>query len=123
MAEWGAACRYDVTAFFGRGAITDTGTEPGGEAPQPRAAQGDHTTGIAMVTGILAALRLAEREGIGVEANAKPVFQQGHSRLLQSVTAAEIVDEHALAAFGGLRQRVEAQIERAGSHEGGKARL
>jgi crotonobetainyl-CoA:carnitine CoA-transferase CaiB-like acyl-CoA transferase len=56
---------YDVTAFFGRGAITDTGTEPGGEAPQPRAAQGDHTTGIAMVTGILAALRLAEREGVG----------------------------------------------------------
>jgi crotonobetainyl-CoA:carnitine CoA-transferase CaiB-like acyl-CoA transferase len=56
---------YDVTAFFGRGAITDTGIEPGGEAPQPRAAQGDHTTGIAMVTGILAALRLAEREGVG----------------------------------------------------------
>jgi len=56
---------YDVTAFFGRGAITDTSIEPGGEAPQPRAAQGDHTTGIAMVCGVLAALRLGEREGVG----------------------------------------------------------
>ena len=36
---------YDVTAFFGRGAITDSMTEPGGVAPQPRPAQGDHTAG------------------------------------------------------------------------------
>jgi crotonobetainyl-CoA:carnitine CoA-transferase CaiB-like acyl-CoA transferase len=56
---------YDVTAFFGRGAITDSMTEPGGVAPQPRPAQGDHTTGIAMVAGILAALRVAERTGKG----------------------------------------------------------
>jgi crotonobetainyl-CoA:carnitine CoA-transferase CaiB-like acyl-CoA transferase len=56
---------FDVTTFFGRGAITDAMTEPGGVAPNPRPAQGDHTTGIAMVAAILAALRLAERTGEG----------------------------------------------------------
>jgi crotonobetainyl-CoA:carnitine CoA-transferase CaiB-like acyl-CoA transferase len=56
---------FDVTTFFGRGAITDAMTEPGGVAPMPRPAQGDHTTGITMVAAILAALRLAERTGHG----------------------------------------------------------
>jgi crotonobetainyl-CoA:carnitine CoA-transferase CaiB-like acyl-CoA transferase len=56
---------YDVTAFFGRGAVTDGLTEPGGPAPQPRAAQGDHTTGLALVVGILAALRLVDQTGVG----------------------------------------------------------
>lgn len=56
---------YDVTTFFGRGAVTDAMTEPGGVAPMPRPAQGDHTAGLALVAGILAALRLAERTGKG----------------------------------------------------------
>ncbi len=56
---------YDVTAFFGRGAITDTLMEPGMTATQPRPAQGDHTTGVTMVAAILAGLRLAERTGQG----------------------------------------------------------
>lgn len=56
---------YDVTAFFGRGAVTDSMTEPGGVAPQPRPAQGDHAVGMALVAGVLAALRLAERSGEG----------------------------------------------------------
>jgi crotonobetainyl-CoA:carnitine CoA-transferase CaiB-like acyl-CoA transferase len=56
---------YDVTAYFGRGAITETSTEPGGVAPQPRAAQGDHTTGLAMALAILAALRLVDQTGRG----------------------------------------------------------
>ena len=56
---------FDVTTFFGRGAITDAMTEPGGVAPMPRPAQGDHTTGIAMVAAILAGLRVAERTGEG----------------------------------------------------------
>jgi crotonobetainyl-CoA:carnitine CoA-transferase CaiB-like acyl-CoA transferase len=56
---------FDVTTFFGRGAITDAMTEPGGIAPNPRPAQGDHATGLALVAGILAALRLAERTGEG----------------------------------------------------------
>jgi crotonobetainyl-CoA:carnitine CoA-transferase CaiB-like acyl-CoA transferase len=56
---------YDVTAFFGRGAVTDGLTEPGGTAPQPRAAQGDHTAGLALVAGILAALRLVDQTGEG----------------------------------------------------------
>ncbi len=56
---------YDVTAFFGRGAITDFSTEPGAVAPAPGAAQGDHTTSLALLSGILAALRMAERTGRG----------------------------------------------------------
>ena len=56
---------YDVTAFFGRGAITDSMTEPDGVAPQPRPAQGDHAAAMALVAGVLAALRLAERTGEG----------------------------------------------------------
>jgi crotonobetainyl-CoA:carnitine CoA-transferase CaiB-like acyl-CoA transferase len=56
---------YDVTAFFGRGAVTDALTEPGGVAPHPRPAQGDHTAGLAMVAGILAALHLSRETGKG----------------------------------------------------------
>jgi crotonobetainyl-CoA:carnitine CoA-transferase CaiB-like acyl-CoA transferase len=56
---------FDVTTFFGRGAITDAMTDPGGIATQPRPAQGDHTTGLAMVAAILAALRLVDRTGEG----------------------------------------------------------
>lgn len=56
---------YDVTVFFGRGAIVDTMTEPGGLAPHPRPAQGDHAAGMALVAAVLAALRLAEQTGEG----------------------------------------------------------
>ncbi len=56
---------FDVTTFFGRGAITDFMTEPGSPAPAPGAAQGDHTTSLALLSGILAALRMAERTGRG----------------------------------------------------------
>ncbi len=56
---------FDVTSFFGRGAVTDASTEPGNTPPAPRPAQGDHTTAITVVASILAALRLAERTGEG----------------------------------------------------------
>lgn len=55
---------YDVTAFFGRSGIYDAMREGElGTVPMARPAQGDHTTGLAMVGAILAALRLAERTG------------------------------------------------------------
>ena len=57
---------YDVTAFFGRSGIYDAMREgDDGEVPMARPAQGDHTTGLAMLGAILAALRLAERSGRG----------------------------------------------------------
>jgi crotonobetainyl-CoA:carnitine CoA-transferase CaiB-like acyl-CoA transferase len=56
---------YDVTAFFGRGAITDSSLEPGGVPPFPRPAQGDHTTGLALVVAILSGLRMVEQTGTG----------------------------------------------------------
>ncbi|MGF1599669.1 MAG: CaiB/BaiF CoA transferase family protein [Acidimicrobiales bacterium] len=57
---------YDVTAFFGRSGLYDAmreGTE--GVVPMARPAQGDYTTGLALVGTVLAALRLAERTGEG----------------------------------------------------------
>lgn len=57
---------YDVTAFFGRSGIYDAMREgDDGIVPMARPAQGDHTTGLALVGAILAALRLAERSGEG----------------------------------------------------------
>lgn len=57
---------YDVTAFFGRSGLYDAMREgDDGEVPMARPAQGDHTTGLALLGAILAALRLAERSGEG----------------------------------------------------------
>lgn len=57
---------YDVTAFFGRSGLYDSMRESS-EAlvAQARPAQGDHTTGLALVATILAALRLVDRTGEG----------------------------------------------------------
>lgn len=55
---------YDVTAFFGRSGLYDAMREgEHGEVPMARPAQGDHTTGLALVGAVLAALRLVERTG------------------------------------------------------------
>lgn len=57
---------YDVTAFFGRSGLYDSMREGAdGVVPMARPAQGDHTTGLALVTAILAALRVAEKTGEG----------------------------------------------------------
>ena len=56
---------YDITAFFGRGGITHSITEPGSQAPRARPAQGDHAAALALTTSVLAALRLVERTGEG----------------------------------------------------------
>lgn len=57
---------YDVTAFFGRSGLYDAMREgEDGVVPMARPAQGDYTTGLALVGTILAALRLAERTGEG----------------------------------------------------------
>ena len=55
---------YDVTAFFARSGLLDAMRDgDDGEVAQARPAQGDNTAGLALVSGILAALRLAERTG------------------------------------------------------------
>ena len=60
-----ARAGYDITAFFGRGGIAHSITEPGDHAPRSRPAQGDHTAALALLAGVLGALRLAERTGEG----------------------------------------------------------
>lgn len=57
---------YDVTAFFGRSGLYDAMREgEDGEVPMARTAQGDHTSGLALLAAVLAALRLAEKTGEG----------------------------------------------------------
>ncbi|MFV0260541.1 MAG: CaiB/BaiF CoA transferase family protein [Acidimicrobiales bacterium] len=57
---------YDVTAFFARSGLYDAMREgEDGVVPMARPAQGDYTTGLAFVSTILSALRLAERSGRG----------------------------------------------------------
>jgi crotonobetainyl-CoA:carnitine CoA-transferase CaiB-like acyl-CoA transferase len=57
---------YDVTAFFGRSGLYDAMREgDAGTVPMARPAQGDHTTGLALLGAVLAALRMAERTGEG----------------------------------------------------------
>jgi crotonobetainyl-CoA:carnitine CoA-transferase CaiB-like acyl-CoA transferase len=57
---------YDLTAFFGRGAVLDAMSEPANPAPpRLRPAQGDHTAALALFGGVLAALRLVEATGEG----------------------------------------------------------
>jgi crotonobetainyl-CoA:carnitine CoA-transferase CaiB-like acyl-CoA transferase len=56
---------YDITAFFGRGGIIDSMTEPGNQAPRIRPAVGDHAAALSLFASVLAALRLVERTGKG----------------------------------------------------------
>ena len=55
---------FDITAFYARGGYADLSSNPdtGEPARFPQAA-GDHATGLALLGGVLAALRLAERTG------------------------------------------------------------
>jgi crotonobetainyl-CoA:carnitine CoA-transferase CaiB-like acyl-CoA transferase len=57
---------YDLTAYFGRGAVLDAMSEPANPAPpRLRPAQGDHTAALALFGGVLAALRVVEATGEG----------------------------------------------------------
>ena len=56
---------FDLTAFFGRGAIMSLIGEPGEPPPAFRPGQGDHPTGLALLSAVLAALRVRDRTGEG----------------------------------------------------------
>jgi crotonobetainyl-CoA:carnitine CoA-transferase CaiB-like acyl-CoA transferase len=56
---------FDTTAYFGRGAVHSLIGEPGDPPHHPRPGQGDHPTGLALLVGILAALRVRDRTGKG----------------------------------------------------------
>jgi epoxide hydrolase-like predicted phosphatase len=56
---------FDVTAFFGRGGVTALLGEPDGLPVAPRAGQGDHPTGLALLVAILGALRVRDKTGEG----------------------------------------------------------
>src|SRR5688572_6600006 len=52
---------FDLTAFFGRGAIMSLIGEPDAPPPAFRPGQGDHPTGLALLSAVLAALRVRDR--------------------------------------------------------------
>lgn len=56
---------FDLTAFFGRGGIANLIGDPDQPPPAFRPGQGDHPTGLALLSGILAALRVRDRTGEG----------------------------------------------------------
>lgn len=60
---------FDVTAFFGRGAVLESMAEDGQDAPYPRPGQGDHITGLSLLAAVLSALRLVETTGAGQVVN------------------------------------------------------
>ncbi|MGI8794539.1 MAG: CaiB/BaiF CoA transferase family protein [Acidimicrobiales bacterium] len=56
---------FDLTAFFGRGSIMSLMADPSGEPPAFRPGQGDHPTGLALLSAILVALRVRDQTGQG----------------------------------------------------------
>jgi crotonobetainyl-CoA:carnitine CoA-transferase CaiB-like acyl-CoA transferase len=56
---------FDLTAFFGRSGIMSLVGEPDAPPPAFRPGQGDHATGLALLAGVLAALRERDRTGRG----------------------------------------------------------
>ena len=56
---------YDIGAFWARTGLAHTLVAPGENPPSVRSGQGDHTTGLSMCAGVMAALFDRERTGKG----------------------------------------------------------
>ncbi len=56
---------FDLTAFFARGGVMSLIGEPDDPPHAFRPGQGDHVTGLALATAVLAALRVRDRTGQG----------------------------------------------------------
>ena len=56
---------YDIGAFWARTGLAHTLVAPGENPPPVRSGQGDHTTGLSMCAGVMAALFDRERTGKG----------------------------------------------------------
>ncbi len=56
---------FDVTAFFARTSISSLLQSPESPPVSPRPGQGDHVAGLALLNGILLALRMRDATGVG----------------------------------------------------------
>ncbi|MCH7789253.1 MAG: CoA transferase [Acidobacteria bacterium] len=67
---------YDIAAFWARSGIADLLTPPDGLPPFQRGGMGDHSTGLAAVAGVMAALYHRERTG-EAQLVSTSLFRQG----------------------------------------------
>jgi crotonobetainyl-CoA:carnitine CoA-transferase CaiB-like acyl-CoA transferase len=83
---------FDVTAFFARTSIGTLTQEPDGPPTTPRPGQGDHVAGLALLSGILLALRSRDQTGIGDIVESSLIASGAWT--IASDLAAGLVDNH-----------------------------
>ena len=79
---------FDVTAFFSRSGLAGLPANPESGPTKYRPAQGDHTTGIALFGGIMAALRARDLSGAGQVVEASLLRTATWTAAFDLVTAA-----------------------------------
>ncbi len=81
---------YDWTAFFARGGVSALLGEPGAPPPAFRPGQGDHTTALALLAAVLAALR--QRDATGAAQEVEVALFQVAAWTLASDLSVSLVD-------------------------------
>jgi formyl-CoA transferase len=88
---------FDQTAFFALSGLMDQQRDPDSPPAFPRPGAGDHSTALALVSGVLAALRLRDRTGQGqvVDVNLQQVglYVNGNDTSQSAVTG-EVPPRH-----------------------------
>ncbi len=88
---------FDQTAFFALSGLMDQQRDPDSPPAFPRPGAGDHATALALVSGVLAALRMRDRTGEGqvVDVNLQQVglYVTGNDTS-QSVVTGEVPPRH-----------------------------
>ena len=88
---------FDQTAFFALSGLMDQARDPNGPPAFPRPGAGDHSSALALVSGVLAALRVRDQTGKGqiVDVNLQHVglYVNGNDSA-QSVVTGEVPPRH-----------------------------
>ncbi len=88
---------FDQTAFFALSGLMDQARDPAGPPAFPRPGAGDHSAALALVSGVLAALRVRDQTGNGqiVDVNLQQVglYVSGND-CAQSIVTGEVPPRH-----------------------------